>query len=226
MSTLPPTLDFPVIETVTLPMCYKDYLVWSGEDGISEWVDGQVIVHATPDVRHQELVSFLNSVAGWYVSCFRLGVLYVAPLEVKLWPNGPSREPDLLFLAESNLDRVTPDRVVGPPDLIIEIVSDDSVHRDCVNKYGEYERAGVPEYWIIDNRPGQQRALFYQLAPECQYQRVPIEEDGIYRSAVLPGFWLRVDWLWQENLNFLPALAELIGPDQLAEALRRTLEQK
>jgi hypothetical protein len=27
-------------------------------------------------------------------------------------------------------------------------------------------------------------------------------------------------------LNFLPALAELVGPDQLAEALRRTLKQE
>ena len=23
------------------------------------------------------------------------------------------------------------------------------------------------------------------------------EAEGIYHSVVVPGFWLRVDWLWQ-----------------------------
>ena len=37
------------------------------------------------------------------------------------------------------------------------------------------------------------------LAEERYYQAVPAEE-GVYRSQVLPGFWLRAEWLWQEPL--------------------------
>ncbi|MER3485893.1 MAG: hypothetical protein C4345_07940, partial [Chloroflexota bacterium] len=69
----------------------------------------------------------------------------------------------------AHLDRLTPERVVGPPDLIIEVVSEDSEHRDRVDKFNEYEAAGVPEYWIVDNRPQRRRAYFYRLGAEGQY---------------------------------------------------------
>jgi hypothetical protein len=32
--------------------------------------------------------------------------------------------------------------------------------------------------------------------------------DGVYRSREVPGFWLRVDWLWQRP-PVLAALREL-----------------
>lgn len=31
-----------------------------------------------------------------------------------------------------------------------------------------------------------------------RYRQVPVGEDGIFRSKVLPGFWIKVEWLWQE----------------------------
>lgn len=226
MEATPPTVQDAPSGPKTLPMTYEEYLAWEQEGvGLTEWVDGEVIVHMPPKPLHQDLVSFLDRLVGAFVDLYDLGKLYVSPIEVKLWPDGPSREPDLVFLSNSNRHRITSKRIVGAPDLIIEIVSTESVRRDRVDKHDEYEGVGVREYWVIDNRPGQRRALFHQLAPDGQYQRVPIEEDGVYRSAVLPGFWLRVDWLWHENLNFLPALAEIIGPDQIAEALRRTIER-
>jgi len=36
-----------------------------------------------------------------------------------------------------------------------------------------------------------------------------LEEGGIYRSRVLPGFWLRVEWLWQIPTPDLEAAAAL-----------------
>ena len=147
----------------------------------------------------------------------------MAPFELKITPDGNSREPDLMFLAKQHLERLTTERVVGPPDLIIEIVSDDSTHRDRVDKFDEYEAGGVLEYWIIDNRPRRQRALFFQLDDQGHYQSVPVGADGIYRSAVLPSFWLQVDWLWAEQPDVLRALAEVIGPEQMAQALRKAM---
>jgi Uma2 family endonuclease len=218
----------PVTNATTSPeplrMSYEEYLAWSGEDGISEWVNGEVIVHMPPKPIHQSLILLLIHLIGTFVDLHNLGKLYVSPIEVKLWPGGPSREPDLVFLSNANRHRITENRIVGPPNLAIEVVSDESIHRDSVEKLNEYQTAGIKEYWLLDNRPGQHRAHFYQLAPDGQYQRITISEDGIYRSAVLPNFWLRVEWLWQEDINFLTALAELIGPDQLADALRRSLE--
>jgi hypothetical protein len=36
------------------------------------------------------------------------------------------------------------------------------------------------------------------LGPDGIYRLVPIGEDGVFRSAVLDGLWLKVEWLRQE----------------------------
>ena len=56
-------------------------------------------------------------------------------------------------------------------------------------------------------------------------EAVPVGADGVHRSAVLSGFWLRVDWLWQAQPDVLRAVAEIIGPDQVAEALRQAIKR-
>jgi Uma2 family endonuclease len=74
-----------------------------------------------------------------------------------------------------------------------------------VDKFYEYERADIPEYWLID--PDTRRAEFFRLGASGQYKSAPPGDDGIYRATVVPGFWLRVAWLWQEPLP--PVLAVL-----------------
>lgn len=86
----------------------------------------------------------------------------------------------------------------GPADLVIEIVSPESVLRDRGEKYAEYEAGGVREYWIIDAEA--KRADFFVLDSEGRYQRATPDADGKYGSAVLPGFWIKIGWLWQTPL--------------------------
>ena len=76
-----------------------------------------------------------------------------------------------LFLAKEHLDRIGEARIEGPADLVIEIVSDDSVARDFDEKFVEYQGCGIPEYWIIDPRDQRQRALFYQLNDGGEYEQ-------------------------------------------------------
>jgi Uma2 family endonuclease len=116
------------------------------------------------------------------------------------------REPDLLFVAEEHLTRLGNTYLDGPADLAVEVISPESVGRDRGEKFFEYEQAGVPEFWLLD--PAHRRAEFYQLGDDGLYQLVAADEAGIYRSRVLPGFWLRVAWLW-EPPRLLDALKEL-----------------
>ena len=220
---LSPKPDTPPKDSPKKTMSYEEFLAWADEDTHAEWVNGEVIIDMPPLHPHQILIEFLDRLIGLFVNVFDLGQLRVAPFELKIIPEGNSREPDLMFITKQNLERLTTERVVGPPDLIIEIVSDDSTHRDRVDKFDEYEAGGVLEYWIIDNRPRRRRALFFQLDDQGHYQSVPVGADGIYCSAVLPDFWLRVDWLWAEQPDVLRALAEVIGPEQMAQALRKAM---
>ncbi len=204
-----------------LPMSYEDYLRTFGEDGIVEWVNGEVIVHMPPRVSHQNIVGFLYQVLSMFVALFDLGSVHLAPFEVKLWPEGPSREPDIFFVSKEHLDWLTEERLNGPPDLAVEVMSPESVLRDREEKFREYEKAGVREYWIIDSRPGQHRADFYVLGDDGCFHLVATEDVDRYTSKVVRGFWIRPEWLWQDpQPNPLIALREIVGEEKLMAYLK------
>ncbi len=210
-----------------LTMSYEEFLAWADEDVHAEWVNGEVIVFMPSKTRHQLVAWFLSSLLGLYVDFFRLGRVLTAPFEMKVSSGGSAREPDILFVATSNLARLTDRRLVGPADLIIELVSEESVKRDNEEKRAEYEAAGVREYWSIDTRPRHPRARFWTLDPAKHYVEVKTDAEGVYRSTVVPGFWLRAEWLWQEPL---PELQQTFGavagfPPAVVEELRKLAER-
>lgn len=132
------------------------------------------------------------------------------------------REPDLLFVAREHLDRLKDTYLDGPADLVVEIISPESVGRDRGEKYYEYAQGGVPEYWLID--PHMEWAEFYLLEGK-RYRMAFSGKEGEYHASALPGFWLHVEWLWQEPLpSPIGTLAEIVGMDpSLAEAFERAL---
>jgi Uma2 family endonuclease len=210
-----------------IPMRYEDFLASFDEDVHAEWVDGEAIVFMPPLTRHQDVVLFLATLLRTFVEFFRLGRVLVAPLEMKVMPDSNAREPDILFVATENLWRITDKKLEGPADLLIEVVSTESVKRDRDDKFYEYQDAGVREYWIIDPRPRRQRADFFVLDPQGRYRPVPLDEDDIYHSSVIPNFWLDVNWLWQEELpDPLRTLAKIIGLEALIAALRKDQENE
>jgi Uma2 family endonuclease len=203
-------------------MSYEEFLAWADEHTHVEWEDGEAIAFM-PKPRHQDIVTFLVALMRFFAQFFRLGQVFTAPLEMKVTPTSNAREPDILFIARQNLSRLTEDRLAGPADLIVEVISDESVSRDRARKFYEYQECGVREYWLLDPRPGKERADFWVLDGKGKYQPVPIGEDGMYHSTVLAGFWLRVDWLWQaEKPDPLFILAEMIHmPPQVVDWLHQ-----
>lgn len=172
------------------PATYADYLAWPNESAIVEWKDGEIIEYMPPTDLHQHLVRALVVVISSFADLTDSGVVHVAPFEVKLWPDGPAREPDILFISRDRLSQLTPQRFEGGPDLVIEIVSSSSARADRVEKLIEYEQAGVREYWVIDPRPGKEQADFYQIDADGRFASVPLDAEGRYHSAVLPGLTL------------------------------------
>ena len=179
-------------------MTYEEFLDWCDEDTWAEWVNGEVQMVSPASTRHQALASFLDAVLRAFIETHNLGVILPAPFSMRL-PNVPSgREPDLLFIANEHHDRLKETFLDGPADVVIEIASPESRLRDRGAKFAEYEMDAVPEYWLLD--PEEQRADFYRRAEDGRYQRVSIPGDGVYSSEIIAGFWLRVEWLWQDPL--------------------------
>jgi Uma2 family endonuclease len=204
-------------------MSYEEFLDWADEDTLAEWVDGKVIVTSPASNRHQQLVSFLDHLLGQYVIYRQVGEVRIAPFQMRLSRSG--REPDMLFLKTEHRHRLKSTYLDGPADLVVEIISPESIGRDRGDKFFEYEEAGIPEFWLLD--PQTRRAEFYQLDAAGRYR--PIQpEDGIYRSAAIHGFWLREEWLWQEPLPLpLKLLAEIAGLDaSIGEKFEQALRRK
>lgn len=197
------------------PLTYEEFLEWADEDTRAEWYDGEVIMTSPASSHHQIIVGFLYRVLHLFIAVHQLGLVLPAPFQMKLRRAGP--EPDLIFVSNAQLGRLKPTLLDGPADLVVEVVSSESVERDRKKKFSLYQEAGIPEYWLIDSRTDQ--AQFFQLNAAGVYQEARPDAEGIYHSSVLPGFFLRIDWLWQAH----PPLAEDVLLEIGGEAYARRL---
>lgn len=179
-------------------MTLEEFLAWRNEDVWAEWEGGEVIVLPSAGERHQDLVGFLYALFRLFVEMLDLGKVHMAPFAMRLPLSNRVREPDLLVVLKENLDRLKDTYLEGPADLVVEIVSEESMLRDRGTKFAEYELDGVPEYWLID--PDKKRVDFFVLGEDGRFQRRLPDKNGVYRSVALKGFKLKVDWLWQEPL--------------------------
>lgn len=201
----------PVARTETfesLPCgTFEEYLV-RAKDVRAEWVDGRILFMSPASFLHQDLLAFLLALLRGFAEASDLGWVGSAPFVMYLRERAQGREPDILFVAREHLHRIQASYLDGPADLAVEIVSPDSRARDRQEKRAEYEAAGVPEYWWID--PSREQAEFLRLGEDGRYEPLPVEE-GLVVSSVLPGFRLRLAWLWQRPLPKVRDAATELG---------------
>jgi Uma2 family endonuclease len=178
----------------TEPMTYEQFLEWVDEDDHCEWVEGRVVPMPSVDTRHDGVVGFLRAVLPYWVQAHAPGTLLGEPFQMKTGPDLPGRSPDVLYVAHQRLSLLGQNRLNGPADLVVEVISPDSATRDRVTKFAEYEQGGVREYWLPD--PNARQAEFFRL-DDGRFHPMPVDENGVLRSVVLAGLWLKVDWLWE-----------------------------
>ncbi len=179
-------------------MTFEEYLEWSDHDTDAEWVDGEVVWMSPVTLDNGDLTLFLGSVLRHFVEHNNLGYVFCERVLMRLDTRPSGREPDVVFVAAGRRSILKKGYIHGAADLVVEVVGEESQVRDRQDKYHEYERAGVAEYWIVDAESEQ--ALFFQRDAAGMFQPVPLDGNGVYHSEVLAGLWLRVDWLWQRPL--------------------------
>jgi Uma2 family endonuclease len=108
-------------------------------------------------------------------------------------------------------------------ELVVEVVSPESVDRDRGEKFYEYQEVGVREYWVIDPRPGKARADFWVRDAGGRYQPVLTDGSGLYRSTVISGFWFDTNWCFgEERPDPFFCFAQIVGlPEATVEQLRQ-----
>ncbi len=211
MSTHDPTVhDGPenVPEMVPiLTLTEDEFVAWDNEDVRAEWVDGRVVMMSPASREHNRLNGWLVSVLRVFVEASDLGEVLGPEYTIRLADQRRRRVPDVVYVAKDRLDLLTTNHVEGAPDMAIEIVSPESESRDWREKYIEYQDVGVREYWVID--PMSRHTEVYSLGDSGKYQRVE-PQNGKITSTVLPGFWVKIEWLWPDTRpKVLDALREL-----------------
>jgi Uma2 family endonuclease len=188
-------------------MSYEEFLAWAKKGIHAEWVEGKILLMSPPSSHHQKLVVFLVTLLNLYVSTRNLGAIFTAPFQMRLHEPPRGREPDILFVAQANLGRITKQYLDGPADLVVEVISPESSGRDRGDKFYEYEMAGVREYWLID--PQREQVEFYRLDAQGHYTLALGGHTGEYTSIVIPGLTLDATWFWQDPL---PAVWATVQP--------------
>jgi Uma2 family endonuclease len=191
----------PIVDETTETMTFEAYLerYETYEGGRTEWLAGKVAVYPmSNNVQHNHILAFFTTLLTLFLGFTRLGKIVIAGVPMKYSDDYPAREPDLMILLTPHLDQIADKYVDGIADVVIEIVSPDSVARDHVDKFREFERAGVPEYWMFD--PMREDAAIWALDQHGRYRRVPLDAQGRLVSPLLPGFALDPALLWRSSL--------------------------
>lgn len=181
------------IEGVTQAL--YDALTELEEDVKAELIDGVMIVHSPEKTRHEQEFRFLFVLMNLFAYAERWGEVFGSMATVHL---GECRKvkPDIVAVREERKQIITEEAIEGTPDLVVEIVSQSTRRYDFGEKRKVYEQAEVPEIWLVDFE--REQVTVFRKAK--QGYKSETKKSGILRSQVLKGFWLEVEWLWQEEL--------------------------
>lgn len=181
-------------EVIATGVTFEEYMDKYAGD-FCELVAGEVIKMSPVTAEHVLLCAFLFNLFQSYFALRPIGKVMAAPFVMKLPTSKPKREPDLQIILDSNPAELTSTYLDGPADICIEVVSPGSLHVDRGQKFTEYEKGGVKEYWMFD--PIHRESLFYRLNSEGVYIPQRSDQDGNYRTPALPNFVLHIPTLWE-----------------------------
>ncbi len=169
------------------PYTIADYEALPEDGRRYELIDGELIEMFSPSALHQTVQVALASLLFAVVMRQRLGRVFVSPMDVYL--GGMLVQPDLLLVATEGDAIITTNRIIGAPDLVIEILSPSTRTHDLTTKRDLYRSTGVREYWAVDLET--RSASVWALVEDRYVERHP-DEEGRYASAILPGFTVDV----------------------------------
>lgn len=128
---------------------YEEYAALPADGRRYEVMDGVLLMAPSPSPAHQNVVKWLTFYLTQYVDLTGQGKVFAAPLDVELAPN-QIVQPDVFVLLQTSLAKITAKRVIGAPDLVVEVSSPATAVYDRLNKLTAYAHARVTEYWIVN----------------------------------------------------------------------------
>jgi Uma2 family endonuclease len=189
-------------DQVSIPEWVKDlasFRRWTDSEDFPEtgricYLNGEVWVDMSREqiFTHLAVKNEFNIIIGAMVKRERLGLYLPDGLRLSSVDADIDVVPDAVFasraarrdrvrLLEGKKDGYT--EMEGAPDMVLEVVSDSSVHKDTQRLRQDYWMAGIPEYWLVDAR--KEPLIFDILRHTPKGYRATPKKDGWIKSAVL-----------------------------------------
>lgn len=175
------------------PITVDEFYELIDEDCDAELILGVITMPTPPSDPHEDLVGWLLVVLRAYLKRKQLGIVRGSRTAMRI-SSTSAREPDLLFVSNAHRSWVKRLELDGPADFIIEVVDSAKARHEAVMKQAQYEELGVPELWIVDLPRKELRQLVWSRG---RYQHMAVDVQGEVESRQVPGFHLKVAWLFQ-----------------------------
>jgi Uma2 family endonuclease len=181
----------------------EEFLDWLQPGVRADLIQGETVMHSPVNLRHADLLNFVDRLMAAYIEVRKLGRLYREVVAVRLSPRQVFL-PDLAFFTNEQVARLPATHAPFAPTLVVEALSLRTAHLDSGPKFAAYEQHGVAEYWILD--PDHLAHEFFRREGEML---VPFaEEEPVIQSQAVKGFWLKRAWL---NPRELPPVCECLA---------------
>ncbi len=150
----------------TTKYSYREYECFPNDGFRHEIIDGEHYRSPAPATNHQKVSRRIQFQLYVQIEQAGRGEVYNAPTDLELAQHDIV-QPDILVVMNDRKHMITPKKIKGIPNLVIEILSESNPKHDQVLKMEMYQRTGVPEYWIV--------------APDEHWVEQFVLEDGGFR---------------------------------------------
>ncbi len=128
---------------------YDEYVTLSHDEIRYEIANGVLLATPMSTGYHQKTICEVSFYLQSHVKLAGLGLVIQTPFAVELSAKDVF-QPDILVVMNAHRDRVQEEKVVGAPDLVVEVSDPSTAAFDRLTKYDTYEYTGVLEYWLLN----------------------------------------------------------------------------
>lgn len=174
----------------------KQFYADIDDDLKAEFINGEVIIHSPVKKEHTYSTYFITQLLRNYVHINQLG--YVGYEKVLSAFTRNDYEPDVVFFNTEKSKNFKKGMWKFPiPDLIVEVLSKSTEHRDRNLKFSDYESHGVTEYWIVD---AEKETVEQYLLQKNKFVLHFKAHKGTVESKAIKGFTADIKAFFDESL--------------------------
>jgi Uma2 family endonuclease len=187
-------IAYKTLQTSQRPLTIRDFESFPDDGNRYEILGGLLSVSPAPTLEHQRIVLRIAVALQRYFEEVPSGEVFVAPIDVEL-SMYDIVEPDVVVVLDANASVKQTKRIVGAPDVVVEVISPSSELHDRARKAALYAMNGVREYWLVD--PGTKTFDVLALR-DSDYEKLA-QPTGVAQSQVIEGLEIDLKRLFRES---------------------------